>query len=135
MPDRRVRRIVLGGNEFHILVSEPEIIDRFLNQICVFVAYVTELGGRNAHEQNSIAGVAVPRRLQPGVVGVTVDFLFQGVKDAHPGVRNDGGTGERHCLPEYRKRRRKTSGKKPILEIMSSSFTAEQLLFCSTGCR
>src|ERR1700687_2600730 len=111
MPDRRVRRIALGGNEFHILVSEPEIVHRFLNQICVFVAYVTELGGWTPHEQNSCAAVAVPRWLQPGVVGVPVDFLFQGVKDAHPGIRDDGGTGERHCLPEYRKRRNKTSGK------------------------
>src|ERR1700675_2004434 len=101
MPDRRIRRIVLGGNEFHILISEPENVDRFLNQIRVLVAYVTELGGRDAHEQNSIAGVAVPRWLQPGVVGVPVDFLLQGVEDARPRIRDDGRTGERHCLSEY----------------------------------
>src|SRR6266851_9948816 len=117
MPDRRVRWIVFGGNKFHILVSEPEIVDRLLNQIRVFIADVLELGGRNAHEKNLIAGVAVPRRLQPGVVGVPVDFLFQGVKDAHPGVRDDGGTSERHFLSEYRKRRSKTSGKEPILKF------------------
>src|SRR5713101_791077 len=101
MPDRCVRRIVLGGNEFHILVTEPENVNRFLNQICILVAYVTELGGRYAHEQNSIAGVAVPRRLQPGVVGVPVDFLLQGVEDARPRIRDDGRTGKRHCLSEY----------------------------------
>src|ERR1700676_4576197 len=101
MPDRRVRRIVLRGNEFHILVSEPENVDRFLNQICVFVADMTKLSGRNAHEQDSIAGVAVPRWLQPGVVGVPVDFLLQGVKDARPRIRDDGRAGERHCLSEY----------------------------------
>jgi hypothetical protein len=37
---------------------------------------------------------------------VPVDFLLQGVQDAHPGVRDDGGTSERHFLSEYRKRRR-----------------------------
>ncbi|MGA2200753.1 MAG: hypothetical protein ABSG40_02225 [Terriglobales bacterium] len=38
-------------------------------------------------------------------------------------------------MPEYRKRRRKTAGKKSNLEIMSSSFPAEQLVFCSAGVR
>ena len=122
MPDRRVRRIILGGNEFHILVTEPENIDRFLNQIRVLVAYVTELGGRDAHEQNSIAGVTVPRRLQPGVVGVPVDFFLQGVKDARPRIRDDSRTGERHCLSEYvyqniEKRRSKNIQKRPVLKL------------------
>jgi hypothetical protein len=99
--DGRVRRIVFGGNEFHIFVAEAEIVDRFLNQVGVFVADVAELGGGNAHEQNFVAGVAVAGGLQPGVVGVAVDFLFQGVEDAHPRIRDDGGTGERHFLPEY----------------------------------
>src|SRR5712672_113144 len=115
MPDWRVRRIILGGNEFHILVSQPENVDRFLNQIPVFVADMTKLSCRNAHEQDSIAGVTVPRWLQPGVVGVAVDFLLQGVEDARPRIRDDGRTGEGHCLPEYRKRRRKASGKDQIL--------------------
>ena len=88
---------------------------------------MTELGGWNAHVQNSIAGVTVSRRFQPGVVGVPVDFLFQGVKNAHPRVRDDGGTGERHFVPEYRKRRRKYVREKTDLEIMSSSFTAEDV--------
>jgi hypothetical protein len=87
VPDRRVRRVVLSSYEFHILVSQSEVVHRFLNQVRVFVADVTELGRWNAHEQNSIAGVAVPRRLQPRVVGVPVDFLFQRVKDARPGIR------------------------------------------------
>src|ERR1700676_2477093 len=122
MPDRRVRRIVLGGNEFHILVTQTEIVHRLLNQICILIAYVTELGGRDAHEQNSIAGVAVPRWLQPCVVGVAVDFLLQRVKDARPRIRNDGGTGERHCLSEYvyqniEKRRSKNVQKRPVLKL------------------
>ena len=100
VPDRRVRGIVLRGYEFHILVSQFELVHRFLNQVRVLVADVSELGRWNAHVQNPIASVTVPRRLQPRVVGVSVDFLFQGVKDAHPRIRTDVGTGERHCLPE-----------------------------------
>src|ERR1700676_1699397 len=129
MPDRRIRRIVLVGNEFHILISEPENVDRFLNQIRVLVAYVTELGGRDAHEQNSIAGVAVPRRLQPGVVGVPVDFLLQGVEDARPRIRDDGRTGERHCLSEYRKRWSKNVQKSPILNYKFFCLLQSSLCF------
>src|ERR1039458_10302119 len=135
MPGGRVRRIVLGGNEFHIFVSESEIVERFLNQIRVFVAYVMELGGGNAHEENFVGGVAVAGWLQPGVVGVPVDFFLQGVEDAHPGIRDDGGTGERHCLPEYRIRRRKYVREKPKLGIVSSAFIAEQVSFLLSGCR
>src|SRR5580658_1217441 len=129
MPDRRVRGIVFGGHEFHILVSEPEVVDRFLNQICVFVSDMTELGGWYAHEKNSVAGVAIPRRLQPGVVGMPVDFLFQGVEDAHPRVRDDGGTGERHCLSEYRKRRRKNVRERPVLKLCVRRFLQSRACF------
>jgi len=34
---------------------------------------------------------------------MAVDFLFQGVEDADPRIRDDGGTGERHFLPELLK--------------------------------
>ena len=51
--------------------------------------------------------MAVTGRLQPGVVGVPVDFLFQGIEDAHPRVRDYGGAGERHCLSRIRMRRLK----------------------------
>jgi len=101
MPDRRIRGIILGGNKFHILISEFEIVERFLDQVGVFVADMTKLGRRYAYEQDSIAGVAVARGFEPRIVRVAVDFLFQGVKNAHPRIRDDGGTGERHFLPEY----------------------------------
>src|SRR5208282_403005 len=101
MANGSVRRIVLGGNEFHVFVAEGEVIERFLNQIGVFVADVTELGGGNAHEENSIAGVTVASGLQPGIVRVAVNFFFQGVKDADPRIRIDTGTSERHFVPEY----------------------------------
>jgi hypothetical protein len=100
MPDGRVGRIVLGGNKFHILVSESEIVERFLNQVGVFVADVPKLGGGNAHEQNFVAGMAVPRRLQPGVVGVPVHFFFQRIENARPRIWTDDRTGERHGLPD-----------------------------------
>jgi len=101
MTDGGIRRIVLGGHEFHILVAEAEIVERFLNEIGILVADVAELGGGDADEQDFIAGVAVAGRLEPGVVGVPVNFLFQSVKNARPGIRNDVGTRERHFLPEY----------------------------------
>src|SRR5277367_6658811 len=101
MTDGSVRGVVLGGDEFYIFVAEAEIVEGFLNQVSVFVADVAELGGWNTDEQNLIAGVAVASGLEPGVVGVPVDFLFQGVENARPGIRDDVGTGERHFLPEY----------------------------------
>src|SRR5271155_2952418 len=100
MTDRSVRGIILGGNEFHIFVSQAEIVDGFLNQVGVLIAHVTELGSWNADEENSVAGVAVARRLEPGVVGVAVDFLFQSVEDSRPGIRDDGRASEGHFLPE-----------------------------------
>src|SRR5580700_3104967 len=100
MPDRRVRRIVLSGNKFHILVSKSEIVERFLNQVRVLIADVSKLSGRDAHKQNFIAGMAVPRRLQPSVVGVPVDFFFQRIKNARPRIRTDDRTGEGHGLPD-----------------------------------
>src|SRR5208282_2912675 len=135
MPGGSIRRIVLGGNEFHIFISESEIVERFLNQIRVFVAYVMELGGGNAHEQNFVGGVAVAGWLQPGVVGVPVDLFFQGVEDAHPRIRDDGGTGEGHCLPEYRMHRRKYVREKTKLEIVSSAFCCRAGFVLLNGCR
>jgi len=112
MADGSIRRVVLGGHEFYILVAEAEIVERFLNEIGILVADVAELGGGDANEQNFVAGVAVAGGLEPGVVGVAVNFLFQGVKDAGPGIRNDVGTRERHFLPEILKSAgEKTSGK------------------------
>ena len=98
--DGSVRGIVFGGNELHIFVSKAENVDGFLNQVSIFVADVTKLGGGDADEEDSVAGMAVAGGFQPGVVGVAVDFLFQSVEDARPGIRDDGGTGERHWLPE-----------------------------------
>ena len=100
MPDRRVRGVIIGGDEFHILISQAEIVERFLNQVRIFIADVSELSGGNADEQDFIAGVAVTGRLQPSVIRVPVDFLFQSVQDARPGIRNDGGTSEGHFVPE-----------------------------------
>jgi len=35
--------------------------------------------------------------------GMAVDFLSRGVEDVDPRIRDDGGTGERHFLPELLK--------------------------------
>ncbi len=105
MPDRRIRRIVLGGDELYVLVLEPQVVDRFLDEVGVLVSYGAELGGGHTNEQYSVAGMTVAGRLQPGVVGMTVDFLFERIEDAHPGVRDDGGTGNGHCFKQNAERR------------------------------
>ena len=96
----RIRRIVVGGHELDVFVTEAEIVERLLNEVGVLVANVAELGGGNADEQNFIAGVAVASGFEPGVVGMAVDLFFESVEDARPRIRDDGGTGKRHCLPE-----------------------------------
>ena len=96
MTNGSIGRIVLGGNKFHIVVSQAEIVDGFLNQISVLVPHMPKLGGGNANEKNSVADVGIACRFQPGIVGMAVDFLFQRIEDARPRIRNESGTGSRH---------------------------------------
>ncbi len=87
--DRSCGRIVLGSDELHVVESEAEIVDGFLDQVGVFVAGVAKFDSRNANEENASAGVAVASGLQPGVVGMAVDFLFQRIEDARPRIRGE----------------------------------------------
>ena len=48
--DGSVGRVVLGGYELHVFVAEAEIVERFLNQVCILVAHLPELGGGYADE-------------------------------------------------------------------------------------
>ncbi len=89
MPHRGCRRIILWSHEFHVIEPEAQNVDRFLDQVGVLVARVPELDGRNAHEQHASARVAVARRLQPRVVRVPVDFLFQRIENARPRIRGE----------------------------------------------
>ena len=93
VPHRSCRRIIFRSDELHVVEAEAEIVDGFLNQVGVLVAGVAELDGRNAHEQNASAGVAVARGLQPGVVGMAVDFLFQRIEDARPRIGGESCAG------------------------------------------
>ncbi len=78
--------IVLRRDEFHIVELEPQVVDRFLDEVRIFVGGVLEIRGGHPHEQDCAAGVAVTRRFQPRVVGVAVDFLFQRVQNARPRI-------------------------------------------------
>ena len=86
MPHRRRRRIIFRRHKLHFIESQPEHVHRFLNQIRVFISRVAELHRRHAHKQNAAAGMAVARWLQPRVVGVPVDFLFQRIENAGPWI-------------------------------------------------
>src|SRR5882762_927625 len=125
VPDRSVRRVILGGDKFYVLVVETEVINRFLNQVGVLVSHGAELCGRNAHEKHSLIRMTVAGRFQPGVVGVAINFFFERIEDAHPRVRDDGGTGNRHCFKKYTGRRLGRVREKSDLSY-EFFFTAEQ---------
>ena len=65
---RSCRWIILGRDELHVMTIHIEIVERFLNQVRVFISHMTELRSRNADVHDSIAGVTVTRRLQPSVI-------------------------------------------------------------------
>jgi len=82
--DRGCCRVILWSDELYVVEAEAQIVDRFLDEVGIFVAGVTEFDGRNTDEENATAGVAVASGLEPGIVGVPVDFLFQRIEDARP---------------------------------------------------
>ena len=84
------RGIIVRGHKPHIVESEAENVDGFLNEIGVFVAGVTKLHGGNPNEQNASTRVTVASGFEPGVVGVPVDLFFQSIKNARPRVRGEG---------------------------------------------
>src|SRR6267142_2696740 len=96
MAHGRCGRVVVGCYELHVLVFESEIVDCFLNQIGVLVAYVTELHGGHPDEQNASVGMTEARGLQPSVVGMPIDFLLERVEDADPGIMRQACTWNRH---------------------------------------
>src|SRR6266576_5755203 len=96
MAHGRCSWIVVGCYKLYVLVFQSEIVDRFLNQVGVFVAYVTELDGGHADEQNASVGMTEARGLQPGVVGMPIDFLLERVEDADPGIMGQACAWNRH---------------------------------------
>ena len=93
--NRGGRGIVLRGDELHFLELAAQIVQRFLNQIRVFVSNVAELSRGHANEKDRSCRVAVLGGLQPGVVGVAVDLFFQRVENAQPRVRRKARCWER----------------------------------------
>ncbi len=81
--------IVFGRDKLYVVKSEAEVVDSFLNKVGIFVAGVAELDGGNANEEDASAGVTVAGGFEPGIVRVPVDFLFQRIENARPGVGGD----------------------------------------------
>src|SRR5579863_4043601 len=84
--------IVPGGNELHFLILEAKIVERLLNQVGIFVAYLTELRLGHPHEKRASARMTVAGGLQPGIVGMPVDLFFQRVKNAQPRIGSKSWT-------------------------------------------
>ena len=59
----------------------------FLDQAGVFISHMAELDGGNANVHDSVARVTIAGGLQPGIVRVPVDFLFERIQDAQPRIR------------------------------------------------
>ena len=87
MPHLGCRRIVFGGHELHVVKSQAQIVDRFLNQVGVLVTMNAILNRWYPHEQHSATGVTVACRLEPGVVGMPVDLFFQRIQNSRPRIR------------------------------------------------
>ncbi len=79
-------RIIVGSDELHVSIIHIEIIQRFLDQVSILVADVAELHRGHTHIHDPITGMAVARGFQPGVVGMTIDFLFERIQDAQPRI-------------------------------------------------
>ena len=86
MSHRSRGRIVFRRHEFHIVEAQTQNVDRFLDQVSVFITGVAKFNCGNANEENAAAGVTVTSRLELGVVRVPIDFLFQRIEDPRPGI-------------------------------------------------
>ena len=63
---RRNRRILFRSHKAYVVEVKRLQINRFLNQVAVFLADVLELGRRHTHVERTPRGMAKPRRLEPG---------------------------------------------------------------------
>ena len=90
--------IVLGRDELHFLELQAQIVQRFLDQVRVFVSDVAELRRGHAHEKDGPGGVAVLGGLQPGVIGMPVDLFFQRVQNAQPRIGREAWAWNRHKI-------------------------------------
>src|SRR4029077_14025326 len=96
MPHRCGGGGVVRCYELYVLVFEPEIVDRFLNQIGILVTHVTELHGGHPDEQNASVRVTEAGGFQPGVVGMPIDLLLERVEDPDPGIMRQACAWNRH---------------------------------------
>jgi hypothetical protein len=80
--DRSGSRVIFGSDELHVLIFQAEIVESFLNEVRILIAYVAELRSRHSDEKYSGAGVAVASGFEPGVVGMAVDLFLERIEDA-----------------------------------------------------
>ena len=76
----------LVGDELDILILQAEILDGLADQVAVLLADVAEVRIGHAHEQDRSLRMTEARRLEPGLVGMAVDFFFQRIKNEHPRI-------------------------------------------------
>ena len=94
MTNRSCGWIVLGGDELYVVETEAEIVDGFLDEVGVLVAGVAEFNRRNADEENASTRMAVASGLEPSVIGVPINFLFQRIENARPWVGGESCAGD-----------------------------------------
>ena len=85
---RRHRRILLHGDESHVVELQRLQIDGFLDQVAILIADVLKLWRRNAHVECAARGMAVAGGLQPGLERLANHLFFQGCENLQPGIES-----------------------------------------------
>src|SRR5689334_22225217 len=83
---RRFRLLGIRSEEDHVLKTHPQTVESLLDQVAVAITDLLEL--RCWHPDIKIASIAVAeaRRLEPRVIRMPIDLLFQRVQHARPEV-------------------------------------------------
>src|SRR6185369_8846741 len=81
------RHGISGWNKLYVLEFEAEVVDGFLDEICVFFADLLELRSGHIDEKLDAFAMTEACRFQPSVVRVAVHLFFECVEDPDPRVR------------------------------------------------
>jgi hypothetical protein len=85
--------ILGGGLEDDVLDLEAEVLDGLLDEVGVAVADVLELCRGDAHKERVAGDMREARGLEPRVVGLAIDLLFERRQDANPIIQYGGSRG------------------------------------------
>ena len=96
MTDWSRRRIIVRGDELHLIEAQSQIVDRFLDKVGVLISTMPELRGRDPNKKDCTVRVTVARWFQPSIVGMSIDLLLERVEDSDPGVGYDASASQRH---------------------------------------